>query len=69
MEGAVGEIGNKRVGGHRLHMSTVELPVLVFNPHVSLTQTAEAQRPKVDVPESVIDLLQADVFADRRWRR
>src|SRR5256886_10265708 len=45
-------------------MSTIELPVLVLNPHMALTQTAEAQRPKVDVPDPVVDLLEADVFAD-----
>src|SRR5881628_3863897 len=45
-------------------MSTIELPVLVLNPHMALAQTAEAQRPKVDVPDPVIDLLEADVFAD-----
>src|SRR5207249_6659630 len=45
-------------------MSTIELPVLVLNPHMALAQTAEAQRPKVDVPDPVVDLLEADVFAD-----
>src|SRR2546430_15376060 len=45
-------------------MSTIELPVLVLNPHMALTQTAEAQRPKVDVPDPVVDLLESDVFAD-----
>src|SRR6266478_1474301 len=57
-------MGNKTVGGHGLHMSTIELPVLVLNPHMALAQTAEAQRPKVDVPDPVVDLLEADVFAD-----
>src|SRR3989454_6723290 len=45
-------------------MSTIELPVLVLNPQMALAQTAEAQRPKVDVPDPVVDLLEADVFAD-----
>jgi hypothetical protein len=45
-------------------MATIELPVLILNPHVPLAQAAEAHRPKVDVPDPVVDLLQADVFAD-----
>src|SRR5437867_10257248 len=45
-------------------MSTIEPPVLVLNPHVALAQTAEPQRPKVDGPDAVVDLLKADVFAD-----
>src|SRR6266852_6809633 len=45
-------------------MSTIELPVLVLNAQVSLAQPAEPQRPKVDVPDPVVDLLEADVFAD-----
>src|SRR5438876_5455700 len=44
-------------------MSTIKPPVLVLNPQVALAQTAEPQRPKVDVPDPVIDLLQAHVFA------
>ena len=43
-------------------MSTIESPVLVFNPHVALAQTPEPQRPKVDVPDPVGNLLEADVF-------
>jgi hypothetical protein len=45
-------------------MSTIERPVLIFNAHVSFAQTAEAQRPKIDIPDPVIDLFKADVFAD-----
>src|SRR6266446_10605167 len=60
----VGEIGNKRVRGHGLHMSAIESPVLVLNAHVPLAQTAEPQRPKVDVPDPVRNLLQAHVFTD-----
>src|SRR2546426_2269369 len=45
-------------------MSMIESPVLVLNPHVALAQTAEPQRPKVDGPDAVVDLLKADVFAD-----
>src|SRR6185369_5122641 len=60
----VGDIGNKSVRGHGLHMATIEFPVLVFNPHVALAQTPEPQRPKINVPDSVRNLLQADVFPD-----
>src|SRR5436309_9571109 len=45
-------------------MSTIESPVLVLNPHVPLAQTAEPQRPKVDVPGPVRTLLEAHVFTD-----
>src|SRR5436309_2558907 len=45
-------------------MSTIELPVVILNPHVPLVQAAEAQWPKVHIPDPVIDLLEADVFAD-----
>src|SRR5262245_51488719 len=45
-------------------MSTIESPVFVFNPHVALVQSAEPQRPEVDVPDSVVDLLQSDILAD-----
>src|SRR5262245_60418507 len=45
-------------------MSTIESPVFVFNPQVALVQAAEPQWPEVDVPDSVVDLLQSDVLAD-----
>src|SRR4030095_4667382 len=44
-------------------MSTIELSVLILNPHVSLAQAAESQRPEVNIPDPVVDLLKADVFA------
>src|SRR5207245_11773028 len=50
-------------------MSTIKPPVLVLNPQVALAQTAEPQRPKVDVPDPVIDLLQAHVEPPRVYRR
>src|SRR2546425_8686182 len=45
-------------------MSAIESPVLVLNAHVPLAQTAEPQRPKVDVPDPVRNLLQAHIFTD-----
>src|SRR5262245_10702877 len=57
-------MGNKRVRRHGLHMSTIESSVLVFNPHVTLVQSAEPQWSEVDVPDPVVDLLQSDVLAD-----
>src|SRR5207244_9217484 len=63
--GTVGEIGNKRVRGHGLHMSmTIESPVRVLNPHAPLVQAAQLQRPEVHVPDPVVDFLQPDVLAD-----
>src|SRR2546427_241625 len=64
----VGDIGNKTVRGHGLHMSTIESPVLVLNPHVALAQAAEPQRPKVHVPDPVVDLLQAHILTDADGR-
>src|SRR5437867_8428401 len=61
----VGEIGNKRVRGHGLHMSmTIESPVRVLNPHAPLVQAAQLHRPEVHVPDPVVDFLQPDVLAD-----
>src|SRR5438128_2863305 len=45
-------------------MSTVEPAVLILNSHLALAQTAELEGAEVHVPEAVIDLLQAHVFAD-----
>src|SRR5215510_164602 len=45
-------------------MSTIESPVLILDSHVPLAQAAEPQRPKVDVPESVVNFLQSYVFSD-----
>src|SRR5213083_1088177 len=45
-------------------MSTVEPAVLILNSHLTLAQTAELEGAEVHVPEAVIDLLQAHVFAD-----
>jgi len=47
---------------------TIEAPVLVLNPHLAVVQTAKLQRPEVDVPDAVVDLLQADVFTDAHDR-
>ena len=41
-----------------------EPTVGVFDPHVSLVEPSQAQCAEVDVPDSVIDLLQADVLAN-----
>lgn len=49
-------------------MSTIESPVLIFNPHMPLIETAEPQRSKVDLPDPVSNLLQADVFTDATAR-
>src|SRR5207249_10122435 len=49
-------------------MSTIESPVLVLNPHVAPAQSAEPQRPKVHVPDPVVDLLQAHILTDADGR-
>lgn len=40
----VGDIGNKTVRGHGLHMSTIETAVPVLDPQVALVQAAQPQR-------------------------
>src|SRR2546423_8993449 len=45
-------------------MSTIEFPVLVLNPHVALAQATEPERPKVHVPDPVVDLFKTDIFTD-----
>src|SRR6266851_5952100 len=45
-------------------MAAIESPVLILNPHVTLAQAPETQRPKVNVPDAVRDLFQADIFPD-----
>ena len=36
----------------------------IFDPHQSFVQAAEQQRPKVDIPDPVIDLLEPHVLAN-----
>ncbi len=38
-------------------------PLVIFNPPKAFVHASELQRPKVYVPQSVADLLEADVFA------
>src|SRR5207249_7244356 len=47
---------------------TIESPVLVLNPYAALVQAAKLQRPEVDVPDPIVDLLQPDVLADAEDR-
>ena len=42
---------------------TGEASVLVLDPQVALVQTPQPQRPKVDVPDPIRNLLQPHVFA------
>jgi hypothetical protein len=41
-------------------MSTSQSPIRILDAHVPLEQPAEAQGPEVDVPDAVVDLLEAD---------
>ncbi len=43
--------------------SALELSVGIFDPHVLFEQATEFERAKVDVPDTVIDLLKPHVFA------
>jgi hypothetical protein len=49
-------------------VSAVEPPVLILDPHVTLVQAAEPQRPKVDVPDSIRNRFETDVLADAHDR-
>ena len=40
-----------------------EAAVSIFDAHLFFAWTTEFQRPKVDVPNSVVDLLQTNIFA------
>src|SRR5262245_65461245 len=44
------------------------LPYSFLNPHPPFVQSAKLQRPEVDVPDPVVDLLQPDVFTDAHDR-
>lgn len=46
-----------------LWISALELSVGIFDPHVVFEQATEFERAKVDVPDTVIDLLKPHVFA------
>jgi len=42
--------------------SALELSVGIFDPHVFFEQATELERAKVDVPDTVIDLLESHVL-------
>jgi hypothetical protein len=44
-------------------MSTSQSPIRILDAHVPLEQPAEAQGPEGDVPDAVVDRLEADVLA------
>ena len=46
-----------------LWISALELSIGIFDPHVFFEQAAELERAKVDVPDTVIDLLEPHVFS------
>src|SRR5207253_4387697 len=64
----VGEIGNKRVRGHGLHGSAPQSAIRVFDPHMALEQAPELERPVVDIPDPIVDLLQAHVLTNADGR-
>jgi hypothetical protein len=43
---------------------SIQPPVGVFDLHLSFQQAPEFEGAEVDVPDAVLDLLEADVFAD-----
>src|SRR3989442_10793263 len=64
----VGEIGNKRVRGHGLHGSAPQSAIRVFDPHMALEQAPELERSVVDIPDPIVDLLQAHVLTNADGR-
>ena len=58
-------MGNKKVRAHGLQFFLVsaQLPKRIFDAHLLLDQTTELDRAKVDVPDAVVNLFQADILA------
>ena len=58
-------MGNKKVRAHGLQvlLMSPQLPRSVFNTHLLFDQTAQLDRAKVNLPDAVVNLFQADVLA------
>ena len=56
----------KRVLGHGLHFFGPKFCVRVDDPQCFFVEGSESHRTQVDVPNAVVDLLQAHVLADAR---
>lgn len=52
------------MGDTSLLVMSFQASISVLDFHVAFKQAAELERSEVDVPDAVIDFLQADVFAD-----
>jgi hypothetical protein len=57
-----GEIGNKKVGRHGLHLVTFPSTLFILDPPMSFMESDELQRIEADVPETIIDFLKSDVL-------
>src|SRR5215212_1572583 len=56
-------MGNTSGGIHGLHMSTCQTTTMILDSQQVFKQTAEFDRTEVDVPDVVVDGLEADVLA------
>ena len=55
-------------GYYGVHRSSLQSPIRVFDAQVSLEQTAQLEGSEVNVPDSIVDLFEADVFANADGR-
>src|SRR4051794_38507572 len=58
-----GDIGNTLGKIHGLHMSAGQATTMILDSQQVFKQTAEFDRTEVDVPNGVVDSLEADVVA------
>ena len=61
---ASGNMVYKRVLGHGLHFFGPKFCVRVDDPQCFFVEGSESHRTQVDVPNAVVDLLQAHVLAE-----
>ena len=56
-------MGNTLGGIHGLHMSTCQATTMIFDSEAVFKETAEFDRTEEDVPDGVVDRLEANVLA------
>ena len=58
-------MGNKKVWAHGLQvlLMSPQLPRSIFNTQLLFDQATEFDRPKVDVPDALVNLFQPDILA------
>src|SRR6185295_5485635 len=59
-------MGNKSVGRHGLHVPPYKPPQMIFYSQLFFKQPPQLNRPEVYIPQTVIDLLKANVETGTR---